>query len=290
MGQAMVANLLKAGHSVRVWNRSPGPVEHLASLGAKAVGSAGDAFGGDAVLSMLADDAAVRSVVVDHAALAHAPRGLVHVNLATVSVQLAQEMTALHRERGLVYLAAPVFGRPEVAAAAKLNVVVAGDAAAIDRVQPLFDAIGQKTWRFGDDPVRANAVKLAGNFLIACAIESIAESTAMAAGYGVTPGALVEMLTATLFNSPIYNIYGGLIAQRRFEPPGFKLRLGLKDVRLALAAGEGVNTPMPFGSVVRDALIDALAHGEGDLDWTAMSKVTYRRAGREDGQATGGVA
>jgi 3-hydroxyisobutyrate dehydrogenase-like beta-hydroxyacid dehydrogenase len=281
MGQAIVANLLKGGHAVRVWNRSPGAMQHVASLGARAVGAPREAFAGDVVFSMLADDAAVRAVVGENDVLAQAPRGLVHVNMATVSVQLAQEMSDLHRRHGLHYVAAPVFGRPDAAAAAKLNIAVAGDDAALDKVQPLFDAIGQKTWRFGEDPARANAVKLAGNFMIACAIESIAEATAMAAGYGVPAEALLGLLNGTLFNAPVFHTYGGLIAQSRYEPPGFKLRLGLKDVRLALAAGEGVNTPMPFGSVVRDALIDALAHGEGDLDWSALAKVAYRRAGRD---------
>lgn len=280
MGQAMVGNLLKAGHTVRVWNRSRGPVDAMVAIGARAEDTAAEAFAGDAVMSMLADDAAVRAVVLEQPLLARAPRGLVHVNLATISVQLAQELVARHREHGLAYVAAPVFGRPDVAAAGNLNVAAAGEAAAIDRVQPLFDAIAQKTWRFGDDAPRANAVKLAGNFMIASVIESIGEATAMAAGYGVSPAALLELLTGTLFNAPIYHTYGGLIAQSRYDPPGFKLHLGLKDVRLALAAGEGVHTPMPFASVIRDGMLEAIAHGDGDLDWSALAKVAHRRAGR----------
>jgi 3-hydroxyisobutyrate dehydrogenase-like beta-hydroxyacid dehydrogenase len=285
MGQAMVANLLKAGHTVRVWNRSRGAVDAAVALGAKAVDGVAEAFAGDAVMSMLADDAAVRAVVLDQGVLdqgvlAQAPSGLVHVNMATISVQLAQELAARHREHGIAYVAAPVFGRPDAAAAGMLNIAAAGDAAAIDRVQPLFDAIAKKTWRFGDDAPRANAVKLAGNFMIASVIESIGESTAMAAGYGVSPAALLELLTATLFNAPVYHTYGALIAQSRYDPPGFRLHLGLKDVRLALAAGEGVHTPMPFASVIRDGLLEAIAHGDGDLDWSALAKVSYRRAGR----------
>jgi 3-hydroxyisobutyrate dehydrogenase-like beta-hydroxyacid dehydrogenase len=280
MGHHMVANLLKAGHTVRVWNRSRGPVEAAVALGARAVDHVAQAFAGNAVLSMLADDAAVRAVLLDQQALAQAPRGLVHVNLATISVQLAQELVAVHRDRGLAYVAAPVFGRPDVARAAKLNIVAAGEATAIDRVQPLFDAIGQKTWRFGDEAPRANAVKLAGNFMIAAAIESMAEATAMVGGYGVSAGALLELLTGTLFNAPVFNTYGPLIAEERFEPPGFKLYLGLKDIRLALAAGEGANTPMPIASVVRDALLEAMAHGDSELDWAALAKVARRRAGR----------
>lgn len=280
MGHYMVANLLKAGHTVRVWNRSRGPVDAAVGLGARGVDRAAEAFAGDAVLSMLADDAAVRAVIVDQDALARAPRGLVHVNLATISVQLAQELAALHHQRGISYVAAPVFGRPDVAKIAKLNIVAAGDAAAIDTVQPLFDAIGQKTWRFGDEAPRANAVKLAGNFMIAAAIESMAEATAMVGGYGVSAAALLELLTGTLFNAPVFNTYGALIAEQRFDPPGFKLYLGLKDVRLALAAGEGAHTPMPIASVIRDALLEAIAHGDSELDWAALAKVAQRRAGR----------
>jgi 3-hydroxyisobutyrate dehydrogenase-like beta-hydroxyacid dehydrogenase len=280
MGQPMAGHLVAAGHAVRVWNRSTGPVDTLVARGARAVGEVREAFAGDAVISMLADDAAVRAVILDQGVLARAPRGLVHVNMATISVQLAQELVARHREHGVAYVAAPVFGRPEAAAAAKLHVTVAGDAAAIDRVQPLFDAIGQKTWRFGDDAPRANAVKLAGNFMIASVIESIAESTAMAAGYGVPASAMVELLTGTLFNAPVYHTYGNLIAQERYDPPGFTMRLGLKDVRLALAAAEAVHTPMPFASVVRDALLDAIAHGDGERDWSALARVAYRHAGR----------
>ncbi len=279
MGQAMAGNLVKAGHAVRVWNRSRGPVDSLVARGARAVHEVREAFAGDAVISMLGDDAAVRAVILDRGVLGEAPPGLVHVNMATISVQLAQELVVQHREHGVAYVAAPVFGRPEVAATAKLNIAAAGDAAAIDRVQPLLDAIGQKTWRFGDDAPRANAVKLAGNFMLASVIESIAESTAMAAGYGVPAAALLELLTGTLFNAPVYHIYGGLIAQGRYDPPGFRVHLGLKDVRLALAAAEAVHTPMPFASVVRDSLLDAIAHGEGDLDWAALARGVYRRAG-----------
>jgi len=244
------------------------------------VHTAREAFAGDAVCSMLADDIAVRAVI-EPSLLAQAPRGLVHVNFATISVQLAQQLVALHRDQGLAYVAAPVFGRPDVAAAAKLNIAAAGEAAAIDHVQPLFDAIGQKTWRFGHDAPQANAVKLAGNFMIGAAIESLGEAMAMAGGYGVDAKAMLELFTGTLFNAPVYHIYGGLIVQQRYDPPGFKARLGLKDIRLALEAAEAVHTPMPFASIVRDALLDAIAHGEGDLDWSSLAKVSYRRSGRE---------
>ena len=283
MGSAMAANLVKAGHTVRVWNRSRGPVDALAREGAVPATSARDAFRGDAVISMLADDAAVRAVVLDEQLLDGAPAGLVHVNMATISVALARELAALHQARGVAYIAAPVFGRPDAAAAGKLQIVAAGDPAAVARVQPLFDVMGQATSRIGEEPHRANVTKLAGNFMIVSAIEAMAEASAMAKGHGVAERDLLDVLTNAVFAVPIYKNYGALIAEQRFDPPGFKLKLGLKDVRLALAAGEAASAPMPFASLVRDNLLDAVAHGDAERDWSALARVAMRRAGRDGG-------
>ncbi|WP_114391591.1 NAD(P)-dependent oxidoreductase [Oleisolibacter albus] len=279
MGSAMVANLLKAGHRVRVWNRSPGAAQTLAEQGATVVGRVQDAFAGDAVLSMLADDRAVRAVLLDNGVLDGAPVGLVHANMATISVALAQELAERHAALGLGYVAAPVFGRPDAAAAARLNILAAGAPAARGRVQPLFEVLGQKTWPLGDDPVRANVVKIAGNFMIASAIESMGEAAALTASYGVAAGDLLEILTNTLFAAPVYKGYGGQIAESRYEPAGFKLTLGLKDVRLALEAGEGRAVPLPLASLLRDGFLDAIAHGDGAKDWAALARVAQRRAG-----------
>src|SRR5437773_2161209 len=186
MGSRVVANLVKAGNKVRVWNRSRPPVDALARLGATPVSTAREAFGGDAVFSMLADDAAVHAVI--DPLLEGAPKGLVHVNMATVSVGLARDLAARHREHGLSYVSATVFGRPELAAAAKLTIVAAGDPGAIARVQPLLDVIGQRTWPMGDEPERANVVKLAGNFMLGAAVEAMSEASAMASRYGSAPG------------------------------------------------------------------------------------------------------
>jgi 3-hydroxyisobutyrate dehydrogenase-like beta-hydroxyacid dehydrogenase len=279
MGRAMATNLINAGHSVRVWNRSPAPVDALVAKGATAVATPRDAFAAEAVISMLADDAAVKSTILDGGALNAARAGLVHANLATISVSCAQALADAHRERGLAYVAAPVFGRPDAAAAATLHIVAAGPSEAIDRVQPLFDALGQKTWRLGDDAPRANVMKIAGNFLIACAIEAMSESAALAQAHGLAPRDLFDMLTSTLFASPIYKNYSGQIVDQRFEPAGFALRLGLKDTRLALAAGEDAHVALPFGSVLRDNFIDAIAHGDAERDWTAVAKVALRRSG-----------
>lgn len=278
MGRAMAATLVKAGHRVRVWNRSRGPVEELARLGAEPAGEARDAFGG-VVLSMLADDEAVRETVLAAGLPALAPPGTVHVNLATISVRFAEELTREHRRHGVEYVSAPVFGRPDAAAGGQLAIVAAGDGAALDRAQPLLDALGRRTWRVGGEPRQANALKLAGNFMIASAIETMAEAGAMVERYGVAPAALLDVLTSTLFAAPVYKNYGALIVDRRYEPAGFRLGLGLKDVRLVLEAAETARTPMPFASVLRDHLLEAVAVGDGERDWAALAEVVRRHAG-----------
>jgi 3-hydroxyisobutyrate dehydrogenase-like beta-hydroxyacid dehydrogenase len=278
MGRAMASNLIEAGHRLRVWNRSPAAVEELRRKGAEAAAEPREAFG-EILVSMLADDDAVREVVLASGMLDAASPGGIHVNMATISVALAEELTEEHRRRGLQYIAAPVFGRPEAAAARQLNIVAAGEGAALDRVQPLLDAMGQRTWRLGAEPRQASAAKLAGNFLIAAAIECMGEAVVMAERYGVPPAALLEILGNTLFASPVYRNYGALIAERRYEPAGFRLVLGLKDVRLALAAGESARTPMPVASLLRDHLIEAITQGDGERDWAALAEVARRHAG-----------
>jgi 3-hydroxyisobutyrate dehydrogenase-like beta-hydroxyacid dehydrogenase len=280
MGSAMAGNALKAGHTVRVWNRSAGRTKALAEQGASIVDTPEQAFSGDAVFSMLADDAALRAVLIDGGLLKQAPKGLVHVNMATISAAFSAELTALHAQHGVAYVAAPVLGRPDVAAAGKLNILAAGASDAIDRVQPVFDAIGQKTWRVGDTPQHANVLKLAANFMLASAIETFGEAAALVSGHGIDAHAFLDIITSTLFPGPVYQGYGTMIAERRYEPALFKARLGLKDVRLAMAAADAVDTPLPIASLLRDNLIDAVAHGGGDKDFAVLGEVAARRAGR----------
>jgi 3-hydroxyisobutyrate dehydrogenase-like beta-hydroxyacid dehydrogenase len=279
MGKAMAGSLLEAGHQVRVWNRSAPAVAELARRGAWPVATPRDAFRGDAVISMLADDDAVRDVLQRDGVIGGARAGLVHVNMATISIALARELTEWHGMRGIAYVAAPVFGRPELAATGMLNIVAAGAPEAIARVQPLFDAMGQRTWRLGDTPERANVVKLAGNFMLGAAVEAMAEAAAMARRHGVAPADLLEVLTNGVFTAPAYKTYGALIAEQRYEPPGFRLSLVLKDMRLALAAADMADAPMPLAGVVHDSLLDAVANGDADRDLAALAKVALRRAG-----------
>jgi len=279
MGKAMVGNLIAAGHKVRVWNRSPEPVKELVAKGAEAASRPADTAHGEFLLTMLANDAAVRAVILEQGVLEAAKPGLIHLNLATISVTLAQELAQAHRQRGIEYIAAPVFGRPEAAAAAKLNVVVAGDAAAIARAQPVLSAIGQKTWPVGDKAESANAVKIAGNFMIASAIETMGEAVALVRAHGIGAGAFLEILTSTLFASPAYQGYGAMIAAEKYKPAGFEIPLALKDVRLALSAAETHSVPMPFASILRDNLMELIATGHGDSDWSALAQLAARRAG-----------
>jgi 3-hydroxyisobutyrate dehydrogenase-like beta-hydroxyacid dehydrogenase len=279
MGSRIAENLVKAGNKVRVWNRERAAVDALARLGAQPVATARDAFSGDAVFSMLADDAAVREVI--DPLLEGAPKGLVHVNMATISVALARELDARHREHGLFYVAATVFGRPELAAAAKLTIVVAGDPNAVARVQPLLDVIGQRTWPMGVQPERANVVKLAGNILLGAAVEAMSEASAMASKHGIAPADFLNVLTSGVFASPAYQTYGAAIAEQRYDPPGFKLKLTLKDMRLALAAAEDASVPMPLADVVHESLLEAVAHGDGERDLAALAAVSMRRAGQD---------
>lgn len=282
MGSHIAENLVRAGNSARVWNRSRPAVDALARVGARPVSTAREAFSGDAVFSMLADDAAVQAVI--DPLLEDAPRGLVHVNMSTISISLARDLAARHRARGVGYVAAPVFGRPEAAAAAKLNIVVAGEPADIARVEPLLAVIGQRTWPMGTQPERANVVKLAGNFMLGAAVEAMAEASAMALRSGVEPADLLDVLTNGIFPAPAYKIYGAAMAQRRYDPPGFKLSLMLKDIRLALAAAEDARVPMPLADVVHESLLEAVAHGQGDRDLAALAVTAMMRAGAEQSQ------
>jgi 3-hydroxyisobutyrate dehydrogenase-like beta-hydroxyacid dehydrogenase len=280
MGSRICENLIKAGNHIRVWNRSRAAVDALGRQGATPVSTAREAFSGDAVFSMLADDGAVRAVI--NPLLDGAPKGLVHVNMATISVSLARDLAARHRALSLEYVAAPVFGRPELAAAGKLTIVVAGEPSAVSRIDPLLAVLGQRIWPLGVQPERANVVKLAGNFMLGAAVEAMAEATAMAWRNGIAPSDLLDVLTNGVFTAPAYQMYGMAIAKQRYEPAGFKLSLTLKDLRLVLAAADEAGVPMPLADVVHASLLEAVANGDGERDLAALAVVAMRRAGLEE--------
>jgi 3-hydroxyisobutyrate dehydrogenase-like beta-hydroxyacid dehydrogenase len=277
MGAAMVRNLLAKGVSVTVWNRSRAIVDELAAEGARAAATVDEAFAADIVLTMLAHDKAMREVLVDSGVLARARKGVVHVNHATISTDLAAELAVLHAELDLGYVAAPVFGRPPVAQAGGLNVLAAGAPEAVAKAQPVLEMLAAKVWPLGEDPVRANALKLAGNFMIVSAIESMGEAVALGEAYGVAAPDLLDMLSSTLFAAPIYKIYGGMIAERRYSPPGFAAELGLKDVRLVLDAAEAKGLSMPLADLAEASLESLLAGDEKDLDLAALAEIARGR-------------
>ena len=280
MGSGMAANLIKAGHEVTAYNRSQDKVAALASQGARPARSVAEACGGDVVISMLANDEAVEAVTFgDDGIVASLRPGATHVSSSTVSVALSERLTAAHAEAGQKFVAAPVFGRPEAAAAAKLFVVTAGEHTAVQAVSPVFDAIGQRTFFVSEEPKAASLVKLSGNFLIASVIESLGEAIALVAKAGVDKQEYIDILTSTLFGAPVYKTYGGLIAREEFEPAGFAAALGLKDIRLVLAAAEALQVPLPIASLLRDRFLALLAHGGGSLDWSAVGSLAAWEAG-----------
>ena len=280
MGSAMAENLLKAGHDVTVFNRSPEKSRPLLDLGAHQASSIAGACTGEAVITMLADDTAVsNTVLTDDGIVKKLPPRAIHISMSTISVALSKELAQAHARAGQRFVAAPVFGRPEAAAAAQLFIVTAGDPAAVGACQPLFDAMGQKTLSIGTEPSAANLVKLSGNFLLASAIEALGEAVALVGKAGIDRHAFVDLLTSTIFPAPAYKTYGNLIADNQFQPARFAAPLGFKDIRLTLAAAESLRVPMPLGSLLHDRFLRLLARGGEDLDWSAIGGLAVHDAG-----------
>jgi len=281
MGSGIARNLIKAGHQLTVYNRTRSRAEELTAEGATVADQPEDAVSkAEVVITSLADDRAVEEIFFPPGnAVTAMPPGSTHISTSTISVKLSRRLTEEHRKRKQDYVSAPVFGRPEAAAAAKLFVVAAGPARLVEKCQPLFDAIGQKTFNVGEEPSNANVLKLAGNFLLTTVIESLAESFALTRKFRIDPNLLLTLLTESLFPVPVYKNYGGMIAANKFEPAGFKLPLGLKDNRLVLAAAEEVAVPMPMASLIRDRFLAAMAMGLSEQDWAAIAHISYKEAG-----------
>jgi 3-hydroxyisobutyrate dehydrogenase-like beta-hydroxyacid dehydrogenase len=280
MGLGMARNLLRAGHTVAVFNRSREKAAALAADGARVASSPADACrDAEVVLTMLADDHAVEEIVFGRDGIAAAMiKDCIHVSHSTISTALGRRLTAEHAERNQGYLSVPVFGRPESAEAKNLVVVAAGPSELVERCRPLFAAIGRQTFVVGTEPWQANVAKVCGNFLIASVIEGLGEAYATLRKAGVAPLSFLEIMNALLGSQVIAN-YGQIIAQEEFEPAGFALKLGLKDVRLVLAAAEECTAPMPLAGLVHDHLLSALAQGQGEKDWSSMTQVIARNAG-----------
>ena len=280
MGTGMAANLIKSGHEVTVYNRTAAKMQALIAQGAAAAANAADACRGDAVITMLADDAAVEGIVFgDTGVVGSLGRGAIHISMSTISVALSERLMEAHANAGQLFVAAPVFGRPDAAAAGRLFIVSAGGPDALSACMPLFEALGQKTFPMGNRPSAANLIKLSGNFLIASVIEALGEAMALVHKAGIDRRQYLDFLTSTLFSAPVYKTYGGLIADRKFAPAGFAAPLGFKDVRLTLAAAETLRVPMPLASLLHDRLLTLLARGGDELDWSAIARLSEEDAG-----------
>jgi 3-hydroxyisobutyrate dehydrogenase-like beta-hydroxyacid dehydrogenase len=278
MGREMAARLLDAGHDLIVYNRTPAAAEPFRSRGAVVAQHLPEVLEAEVVITMLADDAAVEAVWVSSGLAAKLPGGAIHLNMATVSLRMGKRLTALHQAAGSPYLSAPVFGRPHAAAQGQLDIVVAGAQAAIARCEPLFNVLGRQFFVVGSEPCHANIVKIARNFLLATIIESLGEAFALTRKTGVDPATFLNIITSTSMNAPAYRNYGRMIVEKAFVPT-FALKLGLKDVELALQAGGDTHVPMPMAGVIREQHLAAIAHGWGDMDWAALAEYIAQTAG-----------
>jgi len=269
MGRGMAARLLERGHALLVWNRSAPPAQALAGRGALIAADPAQTLDADIVISMLADDDAVRSVWLASGLATRASPATVHLNMASVSLSVANELVRAHALGGSSYVSAPVFGRPEFAAQGQLDIVAAGPPEALSRCIPLFEALGRRWFNAGTQPQDANVVKIARNFVLATIIESLGEAFALVQKSGLAPATFLDIITSTAMNAPAYKNYGRLMLEKPANPT-FPLRLGLKDVELALAAAAEAGVPLPSAVLIRDQHLAALAHGYGDKDWAEL--------------------
>jgi 3-hydroxyisobutyrate dehydrogenase-like beta-hydroxyacid dehydrogenase len=269
MGAAIAGNLAAAGHDVVAWNRSP----VQAPQGVRLVSALTETLEGEVLISMLADDRAVTEALVASGALARLGAGQAHINMATISTALGRSLHAEHARRGSRYVSAPVFGRPEAAAAKKLFVVAGGDQVTIEAAQPLFDATAQRTYNVGEQAHHANLVKLCGNLLVAMAVEGLAETVNLARKSGIDPRAMVDILGSSIFAVPVYQGYGRLIAERRYEPAQFKVLLALKDVELTLEASDAAGARLPSAELIRAHLVSAVERNLGEMDWSVLGEI-----------------
>jgi len=279
MGGHIAENLLKAGHAVTVWNRSQQPVQELVAKGAVAAKTPEDALQGEAAFSMLSNDAVMREIGLAGPLLGKAKKGLIHVNMATISAAFARELQAAHAAAGLAYISGPVFGRPDMAAAAQLVIVAGGDANAIATMQPVFGAISARTVTVGDAAERANLFKIAGNFMIASEMQATGEAFALLRKGGVDSAAFHEVMSGRLFTGAVFQNYGKMILNHQYEPAGFALTLGLKDVNLARAAAAELGVEMPTAELAKANYDQAVSWGWQDRDWSAIGEIPAKKAG-----------
>jgi 3-hydroxyisobutyrate dehydrogenase-like beta-hydroxyacid dehydrogenase len=278
MGRAMAGRLIEAGHQLIVYNRSRAPAEMLAAKGAVVATDASRALDAEVVVTMLADDAAIEAVWIAPGLIRGMPASCVHLNMASVSLAMGKRLAQMHQGAGSRYVSAPVFGRPHAAAAGQLDIVAAGADAALERCNPLFAVLGKQSFVVGAEPWLANVVKIARNFLLATVVESLGEAFALVRKSGVDPALFFNIVTTTSFNAPAYKSYGQRMVEKDFEPT-FALKLGLKDVVLALEAGAATGVPLPTADLMRERHLAAIAAGFGEKDWAALGEYIAQDAG-----------
>jgi 3-hydroxyisobutyrate dehydrogenase-like beta-hydroxyacid dehydrogenase len=281
MGQAMATRILNAGHELMVFNRTPEKTTPLADAGAKVARSTAEAAAfGEAVFTMLTDDAAVEEVASQKGGLLEAlPKGGIHICSGTHGVGIVRKLAAAHKERGQILVTAPILGRPEQVLAGAVGVVAGGPTDAVKRCAPLFAAIGRRTFEAGSDPAGATALKLANNFVLGCAIEAMGEGFALVRKYGAAAEVFYDVMTDGLFAAPAYKVYGKIIVDQSYDKAGQMAINGLKDAKLALAAGEAMGVPLPSGQVWHDRLAAAVRRGESEKDWAVMALEQARVSG-----------
>jgi len=281
MGSGIASNLLKAGHQLTVWNRSPDKAAALIEAGAVRAQTPAEAADGDFVITMLADDRAVEAVVFGDGGLLSAPGQAIHVSMSSIGTSFAARLARAYADAGRPFVSAPVFGRPAIAESGQLMMAVAGKASDLAACEPLFKAVGKRTFVVGEAPEKANLVKLVGNFMMLSAIESMAEAMTVAERGGIAPAMLLDILTGTQFDAPVYRNYGQLLVERRFHPAGFPAPLALKDMGLLDAAAVAARVPMPVLGVLREHLLTAIVRDGEDVDSTGIAEAVAASAGVE---------
>ena len=283
MGQGMAGRILGAGHDLVIYDQIPELLTTLGEAGATIATSVAEATADrDVVIDMLPHDAALESLVFSAGGLLESlPKGAIHMPMGTHGIAIIRRLTEAHEAAGQILVAGHVLGRPDLAAAGQLSLVPGGPPEILKRLQPLFDVLGKRTFIAGDEPQAATAVKIAHNFVLGCAIEVIGEGMSLARKYGVEPSLFHQVLTEGLFSAPAYEVYGQIIVDEAYDKVGASVQIGIKDANLALAAGEAVGVPLPSCNVMRDRLLGAVAHGDGECDWAVMAREQARASGLE---------
>jgi len=281
MGRRIAARVLGAGHDLVVYNRTREKTSELAKAGARVAPSIGGACEGrEVVITMLTDDAALKEVAFSAGGLRGSiPAGSIHLTMGTHGVAAIQQVAAAHAQSNQTLVAAPVLGRPDLAAAGQLGIVAGGPEEAVRRCEPLFQVIGPHTFQAGARPEGASVIKLANNFVLGCAIEAMGEAFSLVRKYGVVPQVFYEVMTEGLFSAPAYKVYGKIIVEESYDRVGFTTLLGFKDANLIMEAADIARVPLPSGDAYRDRLLGAIAHGDGEKDWAVIA--------REQGRASG---